>query len=359
MTRPLSRWIVGLSVAGAILAGVVAFRAVFPGLQAKTDRIQLEVSAIRGLPFGHRVEAGRESNAEFRASVDRRLRKHPMPPHYGIVVRAVGLYRGPVITDPEGLLKETMTTAGGGYYDVDRRKFFLLREIAEPRLSSALAHELYHALQDQHFGIERYLAPPDPLNRDKQVARKAVLEGEAAYVQFMYTLKTADGRMPTHKLLGEFIRAQPENRRPHSQTVLRISIAACFSEHRREPPRSWWRSSLGGVTAFWGLAKIGALRGKRDLITGAAGGVGSAAVSIARAQGASVIAAITLPYLLYEQLTGLGAAPGSGQARSGIFHSETTLAYPSLPFRSVACLFRCPDRCDGAVLGRELTRDLV
>jgi NADPH2:quinone reductase len=45
---------------------------------------------------------------------------------------------------------------------------------------------------------------------------------------------------------------------------------------------------LAGVTAYWGLRKLGELRGKRILITGAAGGVGSAATAIARALGAVV-----------------------------------------------------------------------
>lgn len=249
MTRPLLRWIVGLSVAGAILAGVFAIRVAFPDLQTRADRIQLEVSAMRGLPFVHPVEAGRESNAEFMAFVERRLRKEPIPPHYGIVVRAVGLYRGPIITDPEGLLKNTMTTAAGAYYDVDRRKFFLLREIPESRLSAGLAHELYHALQDQYFGIERYLAPPGPLNSDQHVARRAVIEGEASYVQFMYTLKTADDRMPTHERLGKFIRAQSENshafvratisQHPNLAKVVGDETAAALQRVDKLPPFIW------------------------------------------------------------------------------------------------------------------------
>lgn len=52
---------------------------------------------------------------------------------------------------------------------------------------------------------------------------------------------------------------------------------------------------LVGVTAYWGLARIGPLRDRRILVTGAAGGVGSAAVAIARAQGASVVGVMTRP----------------------------------------------------------------
>jgi len=50
---------------------------------------------------------------------------------------------------------------------------------------------------------------------------------------------------------------------------------------------------LVGVTAFQGLNKLGALEGRRVLVTGAAGGIGSAAVSIARALGASVVGIVT------------------------------------------------------------------
>jgi NADPH:quinone reductase len=50
---------------------------------------------------------------------------------------------------------------------------------------------------------------------------------------------------------------------------------------------------LVGVTAFGGLSKIGQLAGKRILVTGAAGGVGSAATAIAHAQGATVLGLVS------------------------------------------------------------------
>lgn len=52
---------------------------------------------------------------------------------------------------------------------------------------------------------------------------------------------------------------------------------------------------LGAVTACNGLAALGALAGRRVLVTGSTGGVGSAAVAIARIQGASVIALVSRP----------------------------------------------------------------
>lgn len=50
---------------------------------------------------------------------------------------------------------------------------------------------------------------------------------------------------------------------------------------------------LGGVTAYGGLQRIGSLSGKQIVVTGAAGGVGSAAVAIAHAQGAAVTGVIS------------------------------------------------------------------
>jgi len=50
---------------------------------------------------------------------------------------------------------------------------------------------------------------------------------------------------------------------------------------------------LAGVTAFVGLQKVGDLAGRRIAVTGAAGGVGSAGVAIAKAQGAEVIGIVS------------------------------------------------------------------
>lgn len=52
---------------------------------------------------------------------------------------------------------------------------------------------------------------------------------------------------------------------------------------------------LAGVTAFEGLRRLGPLDERRIVVTGAAGGVGSAAVGIAKAQGAQVAAIISRP----------------------------------------------------------------
>ncbi len=58
-------------------------------------------------------------------------------------------------------------------------------------------------------------------------------------------------------------------------------------------PHAMAALGLASVTAFEGLARLSPLDRRRIAITGAAGGVGSAAIGIARAQGADVVAIVS------------------------------------------------------------------
>ncbi|WP_328919452.1 NADP-dependent oxidoreductase [Streptomyces jietaisiensis] len=81
-------------------------------------------------------------------------------------------------------------------------------------------------------------------------------------------------------------------------------------------------AALGAVTAMGGLNALGPLKGRTVLIEGAAGGVGSAAVEIAVAQGATVIG--TASERNHEFLTSLGAVPTTYGA--GLAERVATLA---------------------------------
>jgi NADPH2:quinone reductase len=86
-------------------------------------------------------------------------------------------------------------------------------------------------------------------------------------------------------------------------------------------------SALGlvGVTAYWGLHRLGPLPGKRIVVTGAAGGVGSAAIAIARAGGAVVTAITTRPEQ-EDYVRGLGAEQVEVVSRDGTGLLEAGMA---------------------------------
>ncbi|QDQ15916.1 NADP-dependent oxidoreductase [Streptomyces spectabilis] len=96
------------------------------------------------------------------------------------------------------------------------------------------------------------------------------------------------------------------------------------------PPTTWTDEEAAGaglasVTALGGLKALGPLRGRTLLIEGAAGGVGSAAVELATAQGATVIG--TAGERNHDFLTSLGAVPTT--YGPGLAERLATLAAPT------------------------------
>jgi hypothetical protein len=98
------------------------------------------------------------------------------------------------------LLKEQIA----GYYDNKTKTVNLLDWVAPEEQKPVMAHELAHALQDQHTDLEKW-EPEDPdtiaknvtednehlATDERDTARDAVLEGQAMAVYIDYTLKPA------------------------------------------------------------------------------------------------------------------------------------------------------------------------
>jgi NADPH2:quinone reductase len=81
---------------------------------------------------------------------------------------------------------------------------------------------------------------------------------------------------------------------------------------------------LASVTAFEGLRKIGALAGRRILVTGASGGVGSAGIALARLQGADVAALVSRASQIgYVRSLGARDACTAEDAERGLLGSES------------------------------------
>jgi hypothetical protein len=96
------------------------------------------------------------------------------------------------------LLKEQIA----GYYDNKTKTVNLLDWVKPEEQKPVIAHELTHALQDQHTDLEKWEPDdPDTLSKDvaednqrlaideRDTAREAVLEGQAMAVYLDYTLK--------------------------------------------------------------------------------------------------------------------------------------------------------------------------
>lgn len=182
--------------------------------QATADAIAQDVARLRGLEFKRHVSADTQTSERFAAYVQEKIDAEVPPPikrHYGRIVRTLGLYRGPLIDDVSAMMTSVMVSQAGAYYDPETKKFYVLMTRMPEALQGALyAHELYHALQDQYFGLERYLEPErsSPANSDRLLARQSVVEGEATYLMNLWALEKAVGAIPPRAALAPVVAMQ-------------------------------------------------------------------------------------------------------------------------------------------------------
>jgi hypothetical protein len=183
--------------------------------QIKADQIQKEVAELRGLPFKRNVKAELQSLDDFGKYLDKALETEvpaESKPYYGLVVRKLGLYNGPIIENAPDMMKMIMTSQAGAYYDPDKQTFFvLMTKMPEMLLDGLFAHELHHGLQDQYFDLNKYFLTPArtrSLSTDETMARQAVVEGEATYMMTLWLMKRMTGSIPNRDLLGTAVDMQ-------------------------------------------------------------------------------------------------------------------------------------------------------
>lgn len=77
-----------------------------------------------------------------------------------------------------------------GYYDPDRKTMFLIADLSRLEAEVTLAHELVHALQDQHYDLGPRLKYRKNAN-DAQAALHCLAEGDATSLMLDYTLESS------------------------------------------------------------------------------------------------------------------------------------------------------------------------
>jgi hypothetical protein len=116
-----------------------------------------------------------------------------------LVLKKFGLI--PADFDLQAFLVKLLREQVAGYYDPKTKTVNLLDWIAPEQQRPVMAHELTHALQDQSFGLEKWMKrgdvdldakknpTPEDMERDEvSEARQAVVEGQAMIVLVDYVL---------------------------------------------------------------------------------------------------------------------------------------------------------------------------
>lgn len=105
-----------------------------------------------------------------------------------------------------------------GYYDPKTKFVNLLNWIDPQQQRPVLAHELTHALQDQSFGLKRWMKSEDPADRKSPTAaditgdeistvRQAVVEGQAMVVLIDYMLAPTGQSLQSSPQIAEALKA--------------------------------------------------------------------------------------------------------------------------------------------------------
>ncbi|WP_224333577.1 Hvo_1808 family surface protein [Haloprofundus halobius] len=147
--------------------------------EAFVARTMARVEKVRGLEFEepvpvevitreeYRQQSGGERNAEYEAWNNQ-------------------VWESLLLVGEDRNVSDVMDSVYGGsvlgYYSPSEDRIVIVSDSETPVIDrTTLAHELVHALQDQHFGLEG-----TPSTQDGQLARNGIVEGDARYTETLY-----------------------------------------------------------------------------------------------------------------------------------------------------------------------------
>jgi hypothetical protein len=163
-------------------------RAELDKLLAETDAIAATVAKIRGLELKKPIARGIMSREQIEKRVLERIGEEYGGDELAAEARAakkLGLL--PMDADYQGVVVGLLTEQIAGFYDPVVKELYLADWIAVSEQRIVMAHEICHALQDQHFDLVKFVKPIKD-NADAQLARQALVEGDgvALMVEFMF-----------------------------------------------------------------------------------------------------------------------------------------------------------------------------
>ncbi len=169
---------------------------------AQIDNIVRTLSGITGLAEKHPVPYGRMTKRQLRQFLNKRIKKTIRPEE--IRADELSLKMFGLVPQDFDLKKSTidlLTEQAAAFYDYDEKKLFMLEDSSQAAETTTLAHELSHALADQHFDLEHFMED-SPADDDENLAHTAVVEGQASWLMIAYELKQRDQKpAPTMEML--------------------------------------------------------------------------------------------------------------------------------------------------------------
>ncbi|HYN84984.1 MAG TPA: hypothetical protein VER32_07015 [Pyrinomonadaceae bacterium] len=198
--RPAAAILTRAALACALLAGLVPAgsaqqggakpaAAVHPktaAIREATAEVLAEASEIRQLKVLRNVESGAQTREEIEQMLVRNLNENTTPEEMRaseLALKKFGL--APADFELRSFIIKLLTEQVAGYYDPKKQHFYLAEWIDLDGQKPVMAHELGHALQDQHFNLKRFEDWPKH-DSDAELAAHALVEGDATVLMMHY-----------------------------------------------------------------------------------------------------------------------------------------------------------------------------
>jgi hypothetical protein len=185
--------------------------------EALVHEIGASVEQLRGLkfktPVAMKVISGATARENFRAKIEpgteERMRQvQAAYIQLGLVPRGTDLNKG---------FLDFAEKEVAGYYEHGSKIFYLVDHTAPDEVRGVIAHELTHALEDQHYDLDSVGGKTE--TADEATAATALIEGSAMVVMFAF-LSREEGQA----------KAREELQRTQSERVERVGIAPTFTQ---------------------------------------------------------------------------------------------------------------------------------
>lgn len=157
---------------------------------AATGEILAEVSKLRGLAILAPVKSAAKSRAEIEQEVVRNFAEKTKPAEIEASRKAlIAFGLAPKDFRYREFVIQLLTEQVAGFYRPKSKELFIADWNDLEQQRPVMAHELIHALQDQHFNLRRFEDWPHG-DSDRELAIHALIEGDATGVMYNFMFKS-------------------------------------------------------------------------------------------------------------------------------------------------------------------------
>ncbi len=213
---------------------------------AATSAVLEETSKIRELPILQPVKSGAQSRVQIENMLVKNLYEQMTTGEMHateVAYRKFGL--APATFEYRPFIIKLLLEQIAGYYDPVTREFYLADWLELETQKPVMAHELTHALQDQHFNLRRFQKWPHG-DSDAQLAAHSLIEGDATLAMMVYMAKNPLVALAFTRSLNAGVSTEQFNQAPRA---LRESLIFPYLQG------SQWATGVYRRDGFAGLSK--------------------------------------------------------------------------------------------------------